>query len=74
MTWEEIKATIKNGHLSLLDLFDERQRKEIAFSIIYAEKYAHGTDGHNAKMIISKMAEIMELVQDNITFTEDGKQ
>lgn len=39
--------------------FDERQRKEIEFSKIYAEKFAHGTDGHNGKLIIAKMAQLL---------------
>lgn len=38
------------------DGFDSRQRQEIEFSQVYAEEFAHGTDGHNAKMIIAKMA------------------
>lgn len=42
------------------DLFDERQRKEIAFSRIYAREFAHGTDGHNGKIIIAKMADLLD--------------
>lgn len=40
--------------------FDERQLKEIAFSRYYARHYAHGTDGHNAKLIIAKFADLMD--------------
>jgi len=40
--------------------FDERQLKEIAFSREYAINYAHGTDGHNAKLIIAKLANLMD--------------
>lgn len=39
-----------------LERFDERQKAEISFSILYAEQFAHGTDGHNAKLIIAQMA------------------
>lgn len=42
------------------DLFDERQKKEIAFSRIYANDFNHGTDGHNAKVIIAKMADLLD--------------
>lgn len=42
-----------------LDAFDERQREEIAFSQLYAASFNHGTDGHNAKIIIAKMAELL---------------
>ena len=40
--------------------FDDRQIKEIVFSIYYATEFAHGTDGHNAKMIIAKMAQLLD--------------
>lgn len=40
--------------------FDERQLKEIDFSILYAEQFHHGTDGHNAKLIIARMASLLD--------------
>lgn len=40
--------------------FDERQRKEIEFSILYLNEFEHGTDGHNAKVIIAKMAGLLD--------------
>jgi hypothetical protein len=40
--------------------FDERQLKEIAFSRVYAQQFNHGTDGHNAKLIISKLADLLD--------------
>lgn len=39
--------------------FDERQLNEIEFSAIYTRDFQHGTDGHNAKMIIGLMASIL---------------
>lgn len=41
--------------------FDERQRKEIAFCLIYADDFAHGTDGHNIKLIVAKMAKLLDM-------------
>ena len=41
-------------------LFDERQRKEIAFDRLYAAQFGHGTDGHNAKIIIAKLADLLD--------------
>ena len=41
--------------------FDERQRKEIAFCLIYADDFAHGTDGHNVKLIVAKMAKLLDM-------------
>lgn len=42
------------------DEFDERQQKEIELALVYAEHFHHGTDGHNAKMIIAKLVELLE--------------
>lgn len=42
-----------------LSSFDERQLKEIKLSCLYAREFNHGTDGHNAKLIIAKFAEIL---------------
>ncbi len=41
--------------------FDERQRKEIAFCLVYADDFAHGTDGHNIKLIVAKMARLLDM-------------
>jgi hypothetical protein len=40
--------------------FDERQRKEIAYCVIYADSFGHGTDGHNIRLIVAKMAQLLE--------------
>lgn len=40
--------------------FDERQLKEIEFCRQYAEKYAHGTDGHNIRLIVAKLADLLD--------------
>jgi hypothetical protein len=40
--------------------FDDRQMKEIKFSCLYARDFGHGTDGHNAKLIIAKFVELLE--------------
>jgi len=45
------------------DNFDERQQKEIEFSVLYLNQFEHGTDGHNAKIIIAKMASLLDKVQ-----------
>lgn len=46
-----------------LEQFDERQQKEIEFSILYLNQFEHGTDGHNAKVIIAKMAQLLNKVE-----------
>lgn len=45
-----------------LNNFDERQQREIEFSILYADKFSHGTDGHNAKLIIAQMAKRLDIL------------
>jgi hypothetical protein len=40
--------------------FTEREQKEIAFAQIYFRDFNHGTDGHNAKVIIAKMAALLD--------------
>lgn len=42
--------------------FTERELKEIEFSVLYARDFAHGTDGHNAKIVIAKMAELLDSI------------
>jgi len=48
--------------MNWLKNFDDRQQKEIIFSRMYASQFNHGTDGHNAKLIIAKMAEMLEKI------------
>jgi hypothetical protein len=45
--------------MNWLKLFDERQQKEIEFSQFYAQQFGHGTDGHNSKLIVARMAELL---------------
>lgn len=33
----------------------DRELKEIEFAMMYASRFNHGTDGHNAKIIIAKL-------------------
>lgn len=47
--------------------FDERQRKEIEFSRVYATQFGHGTDGHNGKIIIATMARLLTRQDKEIT-------
>jgi len=56
--------------MNWLNNFDERQRKEIEFSILYLNQFEHGTDGHNAKVIIAKMASILNTLE-HISLSED---
>lgn len=50
-----------------LEQFDERQQKEIRFSQVYVNEFEHGTDGHNAKVIIAKMAALLDKIEVALT-------
>lgn len=49
--------------MNWLKLFDERQQKEIKFSQVYVNEFEHGTDGHNAKVIIAKMSALLDKIE-----------
>lgn len=40
--------------------FTQRDQDEIEFARMYAQTFAHGTDGHNRLMVIAKMAAIID--------------
>lgn len=42
---------------------DDRQRNEVEFCEIYAEKFNHGTDGHHKTTIIAKLAVLLDAIE-----------
>lgn len=40
--------------------FDKRQLKEIEFCKVYKKDFNHGTQGHNTRVIVADLAEIVE--------------
>lgn len=46
------------------DVFTARELDEIYFNLIYKSQFNHGTDGHNARIIIAKFAELLEQMQE----------
>jgi hypothetical protein len=50
----------ENANPGWRSAFTDRELKEIEFAYVYASEFAHGTDGHNAKVIIAKMQAILE--------------
>ena len=46
-------------------VLDERQRKQVAFSRVYAEQFGHGADGHNNMLIIAAMANLLDTLEGN---------
>ena len=58
--------------MNWLSNFDDRQQKEIEFCKLYAEKFSHGTDGHSAKLIIAKMASILNEIENEVKDSEDA--
>jgi hypothetical protein len=74
ITWQQVLDGLKNEHIDWLAFFDERQRKEIAFDVVYAKNFAHGTDGHNARLIIARFSELMDLLHDHIRIQVTGDE
>lgn len=50
----------------LAQFFDERQLKEIEFNRLYAREFHHGTPDHNLRMLVAKLAELLEIVASEI--------
>ena len=40
--------------------FTERELKEIEYCKVYQRDFYHGTDGHNIRLIVAKLANILE--------------
>lgn len=38
----------------------QRQRPEIEFNRVYAEHYHHGTAGHNERLIMARLARLLD--------------
>lgn len=68
ITRESIQETIKDGHIVWAKLMDGRQQKEIQFDLLYSKEFSHGTDGHNARLIIARMAEILNTISAHVKF------
>ncbi len=43
-------------------ILDERQQSEVRFSKIYIDKFNHGTDGHNPRILIATLARAIDLL------------
>lgn len=40
--------------------FTDRELKEIAYCQLYQRDFAHGTDGHNIRLIVAKLASLLD--------------
>lgn len=49
--------------------FSPREMQEIKFARFYAADFAHGTDGHNAKIIIAKLADLLDRLESQLDIT-----
>jgi hypothetical protein len=54
-----------------LSNFDERELKEIKFCLLYKRQFSHGTMGHNVRIIVAKMASILENAESVINQTPE---
>ena len=51
-------------------LLDERQHKEIAFAEVYTRDFHHGTTGHNALLLIARLALLLDVAVGNSMLPE----
>lgn len=60
-----------------VDLLDEREDKEIDFSLLYSRDFAHGTAGHNRLMLVAKLARLLDTyehaLQKMVAYTDSGE-
>lgn len=52
--------------------FTERDLMEIEYCRIYAQNFRHGTDGHNIRLIVAKMAVLLDDEELSVTKMEAG--
>lgn len=71
--WDAVYKSIEEKHIDWQSFFDERQLKEIEFDKIYADDFHHGTDGHNARLIIAQMATLLDVITQKVAFEGDVK-
>jgi hypothetical protein len=43
-----------------MNQLDERQQKEIAFCVVYAMQFAHGSSDHNRMILIARLAAMLD--------------
>lgn len=44
------------------NVLDKREKSEVDFNRVYASQYAHGTDGHNIRLLVAKLARMLDFV------------
>lgn len=71
ITWEQVKSTVKDGHITWEELLDDRQVLELQLAQVYERDYHHGTTGHNQLMLIAKLSQILDAIRSGITIEGD---
>ncbi len=59
-----------NGTFGWHNYFNDRQINEIEFNRVYDEKFGHGTSGHNERLLIARMATIIERLTQTLSKDE----
>lgn len=68
LDWEYIRSHTFGRHIQWRELFDARQLSEIDFDTLYAKEFAHGTDGHNARLIIARLTQVVDTITRHVEF------
>lgn len=48
------------ARIKIARALEERERKELDFAIVYADKFDHGTPGHLTYKLVAKLVEMLE--------------
>jgi hypothetical protein len=72
-TWAQVQATIEGGDINYGELLDKRQRKQIEFAQVYAREFAHGATAHNDMLLIAKLVEILDAINEGCEFTRETR-
>lgn len=63
MVGKKTKYNCLEHETSWMDIIlDERQQSEVHFNKIYTDKFNHGTDGHNPRILIAILAKAIDLL------------
>ncbi len=64
ITWQALQypSHLENGKIQWRDFLDPRQLSEIDFDVVYAKQFAHGTSGHNERMIVARLVELLDTI------------
>lgn len=71
ITWNDVKSTIRNGHINWRQLIDLDQQQRVAESKLRTETLHPSSEHWFDYRTMLALAELLDLIQDNITIEVD---